>query len=164
MKNCSNDVNIFLFTASSVESATRNKEEVIQKESPKAAQLLSDKSDFAMEKEQNQLGDDMKPREWLEEIGMGQYTETFAVNFCHGGSYLSRKRLAAVRLQDLANMNIQIFEDQKIILGHIRHSLKYSFNNPVRKDEVKRLKSLRTSDGGYALEDSNRENEDIEEA
>lgn len=117
-----------------------------------------------MEKEQNQLGDDMKPREWLEEIDMGQYTETFAVNFCHGGSYLSRKRLATVRLQDLTNMNIQIFEDQKIILGHIRHSLKYSFNNPVRKDEVKRLKSLRTTDVGYAGEGLFKEVENIVDA
>lgn len=80
----------------------------------------------------------MKPLEWLEEIGMGQYAETFAVNFCHGGSYLSRKRLATVRLQDFTKMNIQIFEDQKLILRHIQHSLKYSFNNPIRKEEVKR--------------------------
>jgi hypothetical protein len=39
------------------------------------------------------LGDDIKPQEWLEEIGLAQYTETFSVNFAYGGSFLSRKRL-----------------------------------------------------------------------
>ena len=97
------------------------------------------------------LGDDMKPQEWLEEINLAQYTETFAVNFCYGGSYLSRKRLASVRLQDFTKMNIQIFDHQKKILKHIKHSLKYSFSSPIRKEEIaemKRLERLREAGGG----------------
>ena len=89
-----------------------------------------------MEEESTSFGDDIKPLEWLQEIGLEQYVETFQVNFTIGGSYLSRKRLACVRLQDFSKMNIQIFDHQKKLLQHIQHSLKYSFNNPNRKQEV----------------------------
>jgi SAM domain (Sterile alpha motif) len=89
-----------------------------------------------MEEESTSFGDDIKPLEWLEEIDLAQYVETFQINFTIGGSYLSRKRLASVRLQDFSKMNIQIFDHQKKLLQHIQHSLKYSFNDPNRKQEV----------------------------
>jgi SAM domain (Sterile alpha motif) len=89
-----------------------------------------------MEEESTSFGDDIKPLEWLQEIDLAQYVETFQVNFTIGGSYLSRKRLASVRLQDFSKMNIQIFDHQKKLLQHIQHSLKYSFNDPNRKQEV----------------------------
>ena len=82
------------------------------------------------------FGDDMPPLEWLQEIGLEQYVECFQVNFTVGGSYLSRKLLATVRLQDFSKMNIQIFEHQKLLLRHIEHSLQYSFNDPSRRREV----------------------------
>ena len=81
------------------------------------------------------FGDDMLPLEWLQEIGLEQYVECFQTNFTVGGSYLSRKLLATVRLQDFSKMNIQIFEHQKLLLRHIEHSLQYSFNDPHRKRE-----------------------------
>ena len=89
-----------------------------------------------MEEEATSFGDDIKPLEWLQEIDLAQYVETFQVNFTIGGSYLSRKRLASVRLQDFSKMNIQIFDHQKKLLQHIQHSLKYSFNDPTRKQEM----------------------------
>ena len=82
------------------------------------------------------FGDDMMPLEWLQEIGLAQYVECFKVNFTVGGSYLSRKLLATVRLQDFSKMNIQIFEHQKLLLRHIEHSLQYSFNDPNRRREI----------------------------
>ena len=89
-----------------------------------------------MEQMSKTLGDDMKPLEWLQEIDLGQYVETFQTNFTIGGSYLSRKRLASVRLQDFSKMNIQNFDHQKKLMKHIQHSLKYSFNDPNRKQEI----------------------------
>lgn len=86
-----------------------------------------------MEQMSETLGDDMKPLEWLQEIDLGQYVETFHTNFTIGGSYLSRKRLASVRLQDFSKMNIQNFDHQKKLMKHIQHSLKYSFNDPNRR-------------------------------
>jgi hypothetical protein len=77
--------------------------------------------------------DDIDCIKWLEEIGMPQYTNTFMTNFTIGGSgYLSRKRLAQVRLQDFSYMNIQNYEHQKILLDHIRHTLKYTYQSPIR--------------------------------
>lgn len=119
-----------------------------------------------MDTEQYALGDDMKPLEWLEEIDMAQYSETFAVNFCCGGSYMSRKRLATVRLQDFTKMNIQIFEHQKKIMEHIRHSLKYSFNNSTRKEEVaelRRLERMRGAEGDNSWEDLNGEDDEVDD-
>ena len=80
--------------------------------------------------------DDMMPLEWLQEIGLEQYVECFKANFTIGGSYLSRKLLATVRLQDFSKMNIQTFEHQKLLLRHIEHSLQYSFNDPNRRRKV----------------------------
>lgn len=93
------------------------------------------------------FGDDMLPLEWLQEIGLEQYVECFQVNFTIGGSYLSRKLLATVRLQDFSKMNIQIFEHQKLLLRHIEQSLQYSFNDPNRKRE---LSEIMKNHEGYA--------------
>jgi SAM domain (Sterile alpha motif) len=118
-----------------------------------------------MEEESTSFGDDIKPLEWLLEIDLAQYVETFQVNFTIGGSYLSRKRLASVRLQDFSKMNIQIFDHQKKILQHIQHSLKYSFNDPNRKQEVQdRMNQglLRESENSLAGEEiSMQVNDDI---
>jgi hypothetical protein len=118
-----------------------------------------------MEEESTSFGDDIKPLEWLQEIDLAQYVETFQVNFTIGGSYLSRKRLASVRLQDFSKMNIQIFDHQKKLLQHIQHSLKYSFNDPNRKQEVQdRMNQglLRESENSLAGEEiSMQVNDDI---
>jgi hypothetical protein len=109
------------------------------------------------------LFDDMKPLEWLEEIDMAQYAETFAVNFTNGGSYISRKRLATVRLQDFPKMSIENFSHQKKLLEHIQHSLKYSFGNPVRKQEIaakaKRANLRLAGEIEYIAGDDDEENE-----
>jgi SAM domain (Sterile alpha motif) len=118
-----------------------------------------------MEEESTSFGDDIKPLEWLQEIDLAQYVETFQVNFTIGGSYLSRKRLASVRLQDFSKMNIQIFDHQKKLLQHIQHSLKYSFNDPNRKQEVQDWMNqglLRESENSLAGEEiSMQANDDI---
>jgi hypothetical protein len=48
--------------------------------------------------------DDIICEEWLEEINLPQYKETFLVNFSLGGPLISRKRLSKVRLQDFPKM------------------------------------------------------------
>lgn len=83
------------------------------------------------------LKDDVQAREWLAEIGLEEYAETFELNFAYGGRFLSRKRLAQVKLTSFSSMNIQNFEHQKEILEHIRHTLKHAFASPVRVQEVK---------------------------
>lgn len=50
---------------------------------------------------------------------------------------LSRKRLARLRLQDFPQMNITNFDHQKALMDHIRHTLQFSYNSPVRRREVK---------------------------
>jgi hypothetical protein len=77
--------------------------------------------------------DDIICLEWLNEVGMGQYIETFTVNFSVGGNLLSRKRLSKVRLQDFSKMNIENFVHQKILMNHIRHTLRYAYMNPERQ-------------------------------
>ena len=79
---------------------------------------------------------------------------------------MSRKRLATVRLQDFTKMNIQIFEHQKKIMEHIRHSLKYSFNNSTRKEEVaelRRLERMRGAEGDNSWEDLNGEDDEVDD-
>lgn len=81
--------------------------------------------------------DDIDCVTWLEEIDMPQYTQTFLTNFTVGGTgFLSRKRLAQVRLQDFPNMNIQNYDHQKVLMQHIRHTLKYTYQSPVRIRET----------------------------
>jgi hypothetical protein len=83
------------------------------------------------------LQDDIECVSWLDEVGMTQYAETFLVNFTVGGrGFLSRKRLSMLRLQDFPMMNITNYEHQKLLLQHIRHTLKYSYQSPVRIQET----------------------------
>lgn len=82
----------------------------------------------------NLLLDDIEPREWLEEIDLAQYTETFSTNFATpGGKVLSRKRLGLVKRQHLSQMGITQLEHQKILMEHIQHSLLHSFHAPNRQ-------------------------------
>lgn len=83
--------------------------------------------------------DDIECIEWLREIDFEQYEETFLANFSVGGALLSRKRLAQVRLQDFPKMNILIYEHQKMLLAHIKHTLQYTFHSPIRKREVRNM-------------------------
>lgn len=79
------------------------------------------------------LPDDIECVEWLSEIGMEQYIETFLANFTYGGKYLSRKRLEQVRIQDFPKMNITNYEHQKILLEHIKLTLKHEYSNIERR-------------------------------
>lgn len=79
------------------------------------------------------LPDDVLYDEWLSEIGMEQYSETFASNFTHGGKYLSRKRLSQVRLQDFPKMNITNYQHQKLLLQHIKYTLDAEYSSPSRR-------------------------------
>jgi hypothetical protein len=83
------------------------------------------------------LMDDIDPQEWLNEIDLIQYAETFKTNLTIGGSvYLSRKKLGQIKMHHLSNMNITNFDHQKIIIDHIQHTLKFPFQSPVRRREV----------------------------
>jgi hypothetical protein len=84
-------------------------------------------------KHQRILPDDIDCVEWLHEVGMDQYRETFQSNFTHGGKYLSRKRLSQVRLQDFPKMNITNFSHQKILFEHIKLTLQHEYTNPERR-------------------------------
>ena len=58
-------------------------------------------------------------------------------NFGDGSSrLLSRKRLGVVRLDHLPKMGITQFHHQKVVMEHIRHTLLFEFNSPIRKREV----------------------------
>lgn len=81
--------------------------------------------------------DDIDCVSWLEEVDLVQYVHVFMLNFTIGGAgFLSRKRLAQVRLQDFPSMNIQNFDHQKILMAHIKHTLKYTYQSPVRIRET----------------------------
>jgi hypothetical protein len=75
---------------------------------------MESKSDFI---------DDIPANAWLNEIDMAQYTTTFSVNFTNGGKFLSRKRLAQLRLQDFPKMNITNFDHQKLLIKHVKKLL-----------------------------------------
>jgi hypothetical protein len=67
------------------------------------------------------LLDDIDCYDWLCEVGLEQYEETFLTNFTKGAAGpLSRKRLAQVRLQDFPHMNITQYDHQKVLMDHIR--------------------------------------------
>jgi SAM domain (Sterile alpha motif) len=100
----------------------------------------------------------MQAKEWLDEIKLGQYAETFTLN-CGKGSYLSRKRLAQIKLTSFPMMNIQNFEHQKLLLEHIRHTLKFAYHNPVRKEEVEEKMKKVLGDEDPALEEGEEEEE-----
>lgn len=81
--------------------------------------------------------DDIDCVSWLEEVDMVQYAQVFMLNFTVGGTgFLSRKRLSQVRLQDFSHMNITSFEHQKVLMAHIKHTLKYTYQSPVRMRET----------------------------
>ena len=106
------------------------------------------------------LKDDIKAEEWLKEIGLSEYAETFELNFAYGGRFLSRKRLAQVKLTSFPHMGIQDFQHAKEILEHIKHTLKFPFINQQRIQEVKeRMRQKRAREGGdeYAGEEEEEE-------
>lgn len=83
--------------------------------------------------EQRIIPDDIDCVEWLHEVDMDQYLETFQSNFTYGGKYLSRKRLSQVRLQDFPKMNITNYSHQKILFEHIKLTLQHEYTNPERR-------------------------------
>lgn len=83
------------------------------------------------------LADDIDCMQWLSEIDMKQYAETFLLNLSVDGRVIRRKRLAQLRQHDLCNMNITNYMHQKRLMDHIRLVLRFAFNSPVRKKEVK---------------------------
>lgn len=87
-------------------------------------------------KKSNFFSDDIDCFEWLSEIDMSQYTETFLTNLSSDGKIILRRRLLNIRQQDLSKMNITDFNHQKIIMNHIKLVLKHPFNDPVRKREA----------------------------
>ena len=80
--------------------------------------------------------DDIECQDWLEEIELPQYAETFTTNCTIGGSLLSRKRLSQIRLKDFPHMNITDYKHQKKLIEHIQHTLEFTFHSPARKREV----------------------------
>ena len=57
-------------------------------------------------------------------------------------------------------MNIQNYEHQKLLLKHIRHTLKFAYHSPVRKQEIEeRMKSLQ---GEEEPDDNQEEGREIE--
>jgi hypothetical protein len=109
----------------------------------------------------NLLLDDIEPGEWLEEIDLAQYTETFATNFCsQGGRVLSRKRLSLVKRQHLSQMGITQLEHQKILMEHIQHSLLHAFHAPLRQSSSplkSRMKKTNFQDeGAIVIENTNK--------
>ena len=80
---------------------------------------------------------DIDAENWLSEIAMSQYLEVFLVNFSDSNSrLLNRKRLAQVRMDYLPKMGITQYSHQRLIMEHIRHTLQFEFNSPIRKREV----------------------------
>jgi hypothetical protein len=82
--------------------------------------------------------DDIPAAEWLREINFEDYIETFVTNCpsSEGTGLLSRKRLTQLRLQDFPKMNVKNYEHAKILLEHIRTSLRFEYSSPIRKKEV----------------------------
>ena len=64
---------------------------------------------------------------WLAEVNLLQYTASFKANFAFGdedNKYLSLKKLSLLKMSDLPKMNITDFSHQKIIIDHIKNSIK----------------------------------------
>lgn len=80
--------------------------------------------------------DDIDAQQWLEEIGLEQYTETLLANLSYDGKIILRRRLRLIRRQDLSMMGIQRLDHQKLLMDHIYLALHLSFNSPIRKKEV----------------------------
>lgn len=93
---------------------------------------------FATKSNVTTFTDDIDANEWLTEIGLAQYANTFITNLSVGGELLSRKRLSQIRIKDFPNMNITNYDHQKILKEHIDHTLQFAFYSPVRRREVKK--------------------------
>jgi hypothetical protein len=89
-----------------------------------------------------QFVDDIPADEWLDEIGMSQYTETFKVNFANGGNFISRRRLGQLRLQDYPKLNITNYGDEKILHKFITHILKHPYIKKIRPSPAKKLPTV----------------------
>eukprot|EP00601_Ochromonadales_sp_CCMP2298_P006493 CAMPEP_0173200778 /NCGR_PEP_ID=MMETSP1141-20130122/17975_1 /TAXON_ID=483371 /ORGANISM="non described non described, Strain CCMP2298" /LENGTH=444 /DNA_ID=CAMNT_0014125807 /DNA_START=97 /DNA_END=1431 /DNA_ORIENTATION=+ len=85
------------------------------------------------------MHDDIDCRQWLHEINLSQYAETFLVNLSVDGRVIRRKRLNQLRQQDLCSMNITNFSHQKRLMEHVRLVQRYAFHSPQRKSEVKEV-------------------------
>jgi hypothetical protein len=85
----------------------------------------------------NNQADDIECVDWLNEVDLPQYEETFRLNCSLGDNLLSRKRLAQIRIKDFPYMNITNHEHQKLLHEHIQHTLNFSFHSPLRRREVK---------------------------
>ena len=57
--------------------------------------------------------------DWLNEIQLPQYSETFITNISADEKTLPKKRLQQIRQKDLSSMNITNFQHQKAIIAHI---------------------------------------------
>lgn len=99
--------------------------------------------------------DDIDTFQWLSEVSLSQYTETFLVNLSKDGKNLARKRLCQVRQQDLSKMGIINYVHQKLLMEHITHVLKHPFNSPVRRKELKQW--LAAHEGFEAPKESHEE-------
>jgi len=88
------------------------------------------------------ISNDIEVENWLSEVGLSMYVDVFLTNFGeHGSRLLSRKRLGLVRITDLPKMGITQFHHQKTLMEHIRHTLQFEFNSPIRKREVQKKMS-----------------------
>jgi hypothetical protein len=94
---------------------------------------------------------DIDAYEFLSEIEMEMYTDTFLTNFSlNNTNYLNRKRLLSIRMQDFPKMGITQYDHQKILYDHIQHALEYEFNSPVRKMQVRTKMEERFPDRNFA--------------
>ena len=83
------------------------------------------------------LTDDIEVGEWLDEIGMKSYADTFKKNFSiDGGNYLSRKKLSQLKMHHYPFMNIENYSHQKILQEHVQHTLLFAYGSPLRKKEA----------------------------
>eukprot|EP01041_Mallomonas_annulata_P003161 gene3161-6238_t len=60
--------------------------------------------------------------DWLDQMGLTQYSQTMQANFSHNGekNILSIKKLAALRLQDLPRLNITNYDHQRVLMEQIK--------------------------------------------
>lgn len=116
--------------------------------------------------EQRVLPDDIDCYDWLDEIHLEQYAETFLANFTYGGRFLSRKRLSQVRMKDFPKMNITSYDHQKILMQHITFTLAHEYSNPNRRRQSSVLSPVKSprpsskaeSKGESKIESASREN------
>mmetsp|Transcript_24506 Transcript_24506/g.40856 ORF Transcript_24506/g.40856 Transcript_24506/m.40856 type:complete len:472 (+) Transcript_24506:62-1477(+) len=87
--------------------------------------------------QQYDFADDIDCRQWLAEINLSQYAETFLVNLSADGRVVRRKRLNQLRQQDFSHMNITNYSHQKRLMEHVRLVQKFPFHSPQRKRNVK---------------------------